>query len=181
MSARVGDVYFDTCTLSNFAAVDRLDLLEERYGYRTRWTETVRLEVKRGVRSSPYLQRVLDATWLGDPLEIEGTTAALTEIDNIRRGLGGTADKPLEHLGEAEIIYYIESVDPSGTLISDDYSALDFAAARGIATIDTRRILEECHSLGEIGCPDAFRLMQEMQSHDRMVRVPASHMAVCPS
>ncbi|MEH0984695.1 hypothetical protein [Micromonospora sp. CPCC 205556] len=181
MSARIGDVYFDTCTLSNFAAVNRLDLLEERYDYRARWTETVRREVKRGVTSSPYLQQVLDATWLGEPLEIEGTTVALTEIDNIRRGLGGTSDKPLEHLGEAEIIYHIENVDPSGIFITDDYSALDFAVARGIVTIDTRRILEECHSLGEIGCPDAFRLMQDMQSHDRLVRVPASHMAVCPS
>lgn len=181
MSARVGNVYFDTCTLSNFAAVNRLDLLEARYDYRARWTETVRREVKKGVPSCPYLQQILEARWLGAPLEVEGVPAALIEIDNIRRGLGGISATPLQHLGEAEIIYYIENVDPSGTLITDDHSALDFAKARGIATMDTKRILEECYSVGEVGCPDAFHLMQSMHSYDRMIRVPASHMAVCPS
>jgi hypothetical protein len=47
MSPGVGGVFFDTCTLSNFAIVNRLDLLETRYGYRARWTETVQYEVAR--------------------------------------------------------------------------------------------------------------------------------------
>ena len=102
MSARIGDVYFDTCTLSNFAVVDRLDLLEERYGYRARWTETVQWEIRRGLSAAPHLQRVLDADWLGEPIEVGGDPIALTEINNIRRGLGAHPSNQTDHLGEAE-------------------------------------------------------------------------------
>lgn len=101
MNSRIGDVYFDTCTLSNFAAVNRLDLLKERYGHRARWTETVQWEVRRGLPAHPHLQAVLDAAWLGDPIEIGGTPAALSEINNIRRGLGALPGSATQHLGEA--------------------------------------------------------------------------------
>lgn len=181
MNARVGNVYFDTCTLSNFAVVGRLQVLETRYGYRARWTETVAHEIRLGRSVEPTLQRVLDSGWLGEPVEIDGDRNALREIDNIRRGLGGTAADPLKHLGEAEIIYHLGRREPSGIFITDDRPALDFARNRNIFVLDTSQILAECFSLGELGCPEAYELLQEMYIRNRGVRVPANHMSVCPS
>ena len=85
MNARIGDVYFDTCTLSNFAAVGRLNILEERYGHRARWTETVQFEVRRGIAAAPYLRSVLNAEWLGEPIEIGGGTSVRPQ--GIRRSI----------------------------------------------------------------------------------------------
>jgi hypothetical protein len=181
VNARIGDVYFDTCTLSNFAAVGRLNILEERYGHRARWTETVQFEVRRGIAAAPYLRSVLNAAWLGEPIEIGGGTSVLTEINNIRRGLGALPGNQTQHLGEAEIIYYLQFVDTGAFFITDDQPALDFARRRGVAGFDTHRIMEECFAMREVGCPEAFDLLRRMHSVGRGIRVPANHMAVCPS
>lgn len=180
MNARIGDVYFDTCTLWNFAAVKRLDLLEGRYGHRARWTETVQWEVQQSVRGTPYLQAVLDAAWLGPPVEIGGGPAALMEIDNIRRGLRALPGSPTEHLGEAEIIYHLQVVDQGGFFVTDDRLALDFARRRGLFGFDTPKVMAECFAYHEIGCPQAFELIKQMAYADRGVRVPDSHLEVCP-
>jgi hypothetical protein len=144
VNSRIGDVYFDTCTLWNFAAVDRLDLLEQRYGHRARWTETVQWEVRRSASSTPCLRAVLAASWLGTPVEIGGDPAA-------------------------------------GFFLTDDRPALDFARRRGVSGFDTRHIMEECFAYHEVGCPEAFDLLERMAAADRGVRVPASHLQVCPS
>jgi hypothetical protein len=65
--------------------------------------------------------------------------------------------------------------------IGDDQPALDFAQRRGVVGFDTCRIMAECYAAHEVGCPEAFNLLQKMYDLDRGVRVPASHMAVCPN
>jgi hypothetical protein len=181
VSPQIGNVYFDACTLSNFATVGRLEILEIRYGYRARWTETIQYEVRRGLPADPSLQQILGAGWLGQPVEVDGDRKALREIENIRRGLGGSQADPLQHLGEAEIMYHLGRREPSGIFVTDDRPALDFARNRGLFTLDTSQILAECFQQGEIGCPDAYDLILEMFERNRGVRVPTSHMSVCPS
>ena len=181
MNALVGNVFFDTCTLWNFAVVRRLDLLETRYGWRARWTEAVQYEVQQGYNyGEAALRGVLDATWLGEPVQVDDNPKALRAIELIRRALGGSNDEPLKHLGEAEIFYHLETREPTGILITDDGPALDFAKNRRIAAINTSQILAECYSQDEIGCPAAYDLIVEMDSLDRGVKVPSSHMMVCP-
>lgn len=179
MNPRVGDVIFDTCSLSNFSAVDRLDLLEVRYGDRAAWTETIALEVRRGRPKAPYLQRVLDATWLGDPLEVGSSPAELKAIELLRRALGGESSKPMQHLGEAEIIYLVENRRPGSIFICDDRPAIDFARRRGIHVLDSSAVLADCYAFGEIGCPDAYNLLKDMADSDRGVFVPPHHRLVC--
>ncbi|HZO68688.1 MAG TPA: hypothetical protein VFB74_27150 [Kribbellaceae bacterium] len=140
----------------------------------------MRYEVRRGLAGAPYLQDVLDAIWLNEPIEISGSPAVLTEINNIRRGLGATPGEETQHLGEAEIIYHLQFVDIGGFFVTDDQPALDFARRRGVAGFDTRRIMEECYAVHEVGCPEAFNLLQQMYLLDRGVRMPASHAEVCP-
>ncbi|MEU0794811.1 hypothetical protein ABZ342_32515 [Amycolatopsis sp. NPDC005961] len=179
MNAQVGSVIFDTNTLVNFAVVDRLDLLEVHYGYRALWTETVEVELQRGVSQEPKIRDILTANWLGDPVEILVTPDENREIDRIRRALGGTASLPLQHLGEAEIIFYMENRAPGAILITDDMPALDFAKNKGLTAINTANVLGECYSYSEIGCPHAYELLVEMRNKGRGVRVPADHSSVC--
>jgi hypothetical protein len=179
LNSVAGNVLVDTCTLGNFAVVDQLGLLEQRYGHRARWTETIRYEVQRGIPVEPRLQLVLDAEWLGEPIEIDVSPHALRKIDQIRRGLGGTQDQPTQHLGEAEMIYYLENLQSGWIFLSDDQAALDLARRRGLTAIDTPLVLAECHAAYEIGCPDAYDLLLKMQDAGRGVRVPDNHRAVC--
>lgn len=181
MSPKVGNVFFDTCTLSNFATIGRLEVLKVRYEYRARWTETIQYEVTRGLSVDPSLQYALNAGWLGDPVEVDGDRKALREIENIRRGLGGSLSAPMQHRGEAEIMYHLSHREPSGIFITDDRPALDFARNRGLFALDTAQVLTECFQQGEIGCPDAFDLLREMVQKGRGVRLPTDHMSVCPS
>ena len=181
MISVAGNVIIDACTLENFAVVGRLDLLEVRYGHRARWTETIKLEITRGLSADASLQDVLDSTWLGKPIEIAGNVQTLQRIERIRRGLGATrVDPATKHLGEAEVIDYLDRRQPTWIFISDDQPAVDFAMHRGLNAIDTRRVLADCYASGEIGCPDAYNLILKMQSLGRGVRVPPDHRQVCP-
>ncbi|WP_217693425.1 hypothetical protein [Streptomyces sp. CAI-68] len=179
MSPVVGRIYFDTCTLSNFAVVDHLPLLERSYGHRAAWTETIHWEVEKGLRAAPKLAAVLAARWLGDPVEISSSVKAVTEINNIRRALGGVNASPAEHLGEAEVIYHIENFEQNAIFATDDRFALDLARRRGVRCLESVDILAECYAMAEVRCPEAYELLCRMGDADRGVRIPAHHSEVC--
>src|SRR5262249_11939237 len=67
--------------------------------------------VKRGVAARPHLQALIGAGWLGTPIGFD-ESLALQRIDRFRRSLGGSPKLPTQHLGEAQIIYYISTVPP---------------------------------------------------------------------
>jgi hypothetical protein len=100
-------------------------------------------------------------------------------VDALRRALGGLPAKPGEHLGEAELIYYLERHRPDSVFITDDRPARDLAVRRQLLTVDTPTVLSECYSYGELGCPDAYELLVQMADRGRGVRVPHSHTQVC--
>lgn len=179
MSAKVGDVFFDTCSLWNFAVVDRLDLLAARYGYRAKWTETVYEEIRRARRHEARLQRVLDATWLGDPLELTFSSTEMGEVELIRRALSAPLAPPTKNLGEAELIWYLERVAVGAVLVSDDRPAAAFAQNRGLRVLDSSTVLAEAYSQGEIACPDAYDVLLAMRGVNRGVYVPPDHSYVC--
>lgn len=37
----------------------------------------------------------------------------------------------------------------------------------------------ECHSFGEIGCPEAYELLMSMADNDRGVYIPPDHTYAC--
>ena len=114
-------------------------------------------------------------------VELDCGPAALRLIEQIRRGLGGTKREALKHLGEAEVIYFLEVHAPDWTFVSDDRTAVDFARHRQLNAIDTQQVIADLYSWGEIGCPAAFELLRAMKAEGRGVRVPRSHQQVCPS
>lgn len=180
MNSMAGDVYFDANTLNNFAVIGRLELLAGRYSHRARWTEGVQQEIQRGACVVPALRDILTAHWLPPATDAAPKMSDMRDIDNLRRALGGTANQPLLHLGEAETIHCIQRYGPGSLFATDDRAAADLARRRRIHVIDTPRILSECHSLGEVKCPEAWDLLNDMARHGRLVRIPPTHHEICP-
>lgn len=174
-------VVVDACTWQNFAVVDGLWVLKARYAGVAVWTEAIRNELQRGLPAEPKLQEVLDLEndWLGAPGRLEGES--LGQVDLIRRGIGGVASAPLQHLGEAEAIHFLEQAAGRRRIfITDDGPAADFARRRpsGIQVLDAASVLADAFAMGEIGCPDAYDMLQAMWNYPREVRVPP-HREVC--
>jgi predicted nucleic acid-binding protein len=169
--------YFDTNVLANFAAINRLDILEDRWGYRAAWTEAVNDEVRMGVNFTTYMSRVLDCSWLGTPIAFRSNE--LAKIQNIRSRISSVKDPPDKNLGEAESIYVIMR-DGGGTFITDDVPAADYAKRNGIFVLDTCDLLVDSFAMGTTGCPESYDLLKEMDKAGRQgVRIPQSHDKVC--
>jgi predicted nucleic acid-binding protein len=167
-------IFPDNTVLCNFAAVKRIDLLEVFLRGRGRWTDVVAAEAARSVRFLPDLQKAVDQNWLGEPIEINDTDA-IRRVDVIRRGVfGGTPDKALQHLGEAQTIYLIQNVSEysAATWVTDDAEALRYARHRGLFTKDTADLFAEAVSMGDISADVAWHLMQQMLDECRSLRVP---------
>jgi predicted nucleic acid-binding protein len=169
---------FDANVLWSFAVVHRLDLLEARYGARIVWTDAVAFELRRRLHDEPSLQAVLDAQWLAEPIGF--VAADQLAIARIRNILATPGDHPAKHLGEAEAIYLIENSMATATFVTDDGPAADLAQRRRIRVMGTVDIMRDCHAMAEIGCPDAWNLMREMERQGRTVRAPDHHSSVCP-
>lgn len=172
-------VLFDACTLENFAAVQRLDILQMLYADRSAWTDGVELEIRRGTAERSYLQALAGAAWLGTPVAADDPLA-VQQIDRIRRALGGASDSPTQHLGEAQSIYYVQTVESTAVFATDDLDAFNIAKRRGLRVMDTPDILRECYDAGILGCPEVYELLHKMVAAGRGVAVPESHWYVCP-
>lgn len=109
---------------------------------------------------------------MGDPIEVFDAE----RIERIRRGwFGGSADNPLEHLGEAETCYLVRNSDAyaGSTWITDDQSAYDFGKQQGILTWDTFDTIQQLVANYAITPQQGYALMKEMWDKDRSpLRMP---------
>ncbi|MGH3788249.1 MAG: hypothetical protein ACRDRG_17265 [Pseudonocardiaceae bacterium] len=166
----------DNTVLCNFAAVDRLDLLESVLNGRGRWTEAVAHEATKSAYYVPALKGLLANCWLGEVIEIS-SEPDMQKIERIRRAVfGGTDDQPLKHLGEAQTCYVITNwVALAGSWwISDDREALRYARAQGITTRDTADLVSIAVGNGDIDAQDGLILLRQMADLGRKLRVPDS-------
>jgi predicted nucleic acid-binding protein len=164
----------DNTVLCNFAAVDRVDLLRSVLSERGRWTEAVAYEASRSAAHLRALASLAADGWLGEPVEVT-SDADIQAIERIRRAaFGGTDDRPLQHLGEAQTCYVIKHwADFSGSWwITDDREALRYAKFQGITTRETIDLMSMAVVNGDIGAQDAFSLMTLMADRDRGLRLP---------
>lgn len=174
-------VLVDTCTVVNFAAVRRLDLLERALGGCGRWTEATAHEVSCAADRCPTLWSLAVAGWLGEPLALNGAGDA-DGVFQLQRQLGGTRREPRRHLAEAEAIHLIlRYAEYAGAvLLTDDRPAGDLAVKRGIEVWLTMDLLAQAYCDGHIGCPTAYELLLDMEQAGRGVHVPPDHRPVCP-
>lgn len=173
-------VVFDTNALWNFAAVQRIHILETRYGARAIWTESVEREVQLHVYQEPELALLKTGDWLGAPRSL-AETACLDDVLRLQRALASPGDPPSKHLGEAECMHYIQhELHGDALFVTDDGAAADMAQRRGVRVLDTAAVLAECLSNFELVCPQPYELLCAMADANRGVRVPAHHTAICP-
>jgi hypothetical protein len=166
----------DNTVLCDFAAVDHLDLLRSILGGRGRWAEAVAYEASRSERYLPALASLKTESWLGDPIEVTDDTD-IQQIERIRRAVfGGTDDRPLQHLGEAQSCHLILNwAEFAGSWwITNDRDALRHARFKGITTRETIDLMSIAVSNGDISARDAFDLMRLMADAGRSLRLPRS-------
>ena len=108
----------DTSVLSNFAHVDRVELVCTLP--RSVTVPAVRDELERGVQSHPYLQRAVTALDADIPVVTPSATAA-----NLETTLLETLDP-----GEAQALAVAEAVD--GTVVTDDGDGRAVATRRDV-------------------------------------------------
>jgi hypothetical protein len=167
----------------NFAAVDRMALLETLLRGRARCTQAVEGELRKYSNTVEFraLKPLLDDSWLGDAIELDGRDDPV-EVEKIRAALGGVAASPLQHMGEAESIRVIltrrELV--GATFLTDDGDAAYLASYRGVTVKDTRWLLADACAMGDLACPEPYDILKEMWGAGRNVSVPDSHKDVCP-
>ena len=109
----------DASVLSNFAHVDRVDLLSTLP--RPVTVPAVRDELERGIQSHPYLGRAVTALDADIPVVTPSTAAT-----NLEATLLETLDP-----GEAQALAVAEAVD--GTLVTDDGDGRAVAVRRDVA------------------------------------------------
>lgn len=176
-----GQFVVDTCTLVNFAVVDRMDLIRGAV-LGGRWVTAVEREVRRSAQNVSGLDYAACQVWLGDSIDVDDP-GAIEVIENLRLALGGARREPLKHLGEAQSIHAILTRPDlaAAIFVTDDLSGADLARRNNITVWTTQDIVRRCYRIGLIGCPDAYDLLSEMRhGHRRGVQVPRDHSVICP-
>ena len=159
----------DNTVLCNFAAVDRLSLLEKVLDGRGRWTAAVAYEAGQSAHYLPRLRDLVHGDWLGDPVQIDDE-AEQSEVERIRRAVfGGTPAQPTMHLGEAQTCVLILRRQDlrEAVWITDDRDAGRFARRRGITTRETFDLMNEAVVGSLITAGEGHRLLQQMISAGR--------------
>jgi predicted nucleic acid-binding protein len=173
----------DACSIMNFAAVDRMALLETLLRDRARYTQAVEGELRKYSNTAEFrlLKRLLDEGWLGEAIELDGRNDP-REVEKIRAALGGVAAIPLQHMGEAESIRAILTRKElsEAIFLTDDGDAAYLADHRGITVKDTRWLLADAYAMGDVACPEPYDILKEMWAAGRNVSVPDSHKDICP-
>lgn len=163
-------VLHDTVTLCHFAAVSRLNILEQRHSNRQepRWTRGVYEEIQKAADHTTYGTSVLQATWLGDP--VIPTNMDTMQIALIRTALNPKENTPCDNLGEAESIHF--AIKLQGQFATDDNEAYEFAAIRlgSENVMDTIKILREAVAMYELTADDADQVSNDIEAAVRHLR-----------
>ena len=150
---------------------------------RGRWTQAVQGEIRRWANTLEFrkLSALLEGGWLGEAIELD-SDEDLDAVEGIRMALGGIPSAPRQHLGEAESIRAIETRPElkGAILLTDDGDATYLATRRGITVKDTRWLISDAYSMGDIGCPEAYEVLKMMADAARPIKLPDSHIDICP-
>lgn len=152
----------------NFAAVNRLDLLQQHLRERGRVVAAVAREMRKSANHVPHLGSIDLRAWFGD--EIEFDDAQDLVIEKMRRDVfGGSNREPLKHLGESQTLYLLQSAREfaGSAFLTDDESAYDHAKRQGVDARSTCEILREICALGDLSSAVAHELCTRMWELDR--------------
>lgn len=136
----------NTTVLSNFAAIDRIDLVADLAGICA--VPEVERELEDGVQTHPYLQPALDA--LHDTIVV----APISETVANREAIVHSHLDP----GEAQAFALADTHD--GRLLTDDGDARTFAKQQGVTVVGSVGVLLTALNAGRIDEPTANDYLQ---------------------
>lgn len=165
--------FLDTTVFRNFASVSWLELLWRVLRGRGRWALAIAYEVEVAAGYVDGLDLASCRAALGDPCEIDDP-GQVVQVEHLRRAIfGGRADRPLQHLGEAETLVLLQDPQWSGARwVSDDRHAVRYARGRGLLVSETSDLLEEAVSMADLAAPSADALLLDMVQQGRGRRLP---------
>ncbi|MFC5908562.1 hypothetical protein [Streptacidiphilus monticola] len=159
----------DNTVLCNFAAVDRLPLLEKVLDGRGRWTEAVAREARLSARHLTPLTALERDGWLGEPIAITDPEER-EAVERLRRAvLGGDRRRPTQHLGEAQTCLLIMTRREfrHSVWITDDRAAAQFSRRRGITTLETMDLVRIAVREQFVTAADGHELLGRMTAVGR--------------
>lgn len=154
MRKRKCDYVFDTVTLGNFALAGRLDLLVSRYGPRLRVTPEVLDEVTDGVIAGYSALTAIEGAVEDAGFSRIGLAMSSAERETYRELLRVLAP------GEASCIAYAKA--HGAVVATDDRTARDCCAERGVTFTGTIGILKACCIDGTLAVEEADAIIQAM-------------------
>jgi hypothetical protein len=174
-------VVVDACTVRNFAAANRMPLLERILDGNGRWTETVMTELEEGEQYEPNFDLTNARNIFGVEISFEDLEE-IAGIAGIQKAMAYPDANSTDHFGEAESIYAVlHHPELMGArFFSDDGPAVDFALGKGIDAFTSWQALSVAYDDGLVGCPEAYDILRTMREAGRGVWVPENHWVVCP-
>lgn len=168
-------VFPDNTVLCNFACIGRTDALIDHLRGRGRWVEAVAAEAKKSAAYLPDLAAVVGhGSPMGEPIRID-EPADVAAVDRLRRVVfGGTSDRPLQHLGEAQTCHLLltDTQFTGATWVTDDREAYKYAQQQGLITRNTVDIFRSMVADGDIDAVVAHGLLLEIDAARPGLDVP---------
>lgn len=130
----------DTTVVSNFALIDKMDLLREMVNGNGSWCATVASECSVGA-SKPGLSAMNEAASIfGEPLF--PSPSEHVDIQVLQEKMMQPGDVATSHLGEAETIVIITGRQIAAAFVTDDADARRQAKLHGVPVYSTWHILK---------------------------------------
>jgi predicted nucleic acid-binding protein len=162
----------DTAVLCNFAAVGRLDLLEEYLGGHGVVAESIEAEIRNSIAYHPVLETVFTHNWFPPSIRADQDGEA-GRVETFRRvRMFGDPAKPKEHLGESETFVLLQGrPEYEGSFfLTDDHDAFRVMGKFGVPVKDTIDVLTTLVGRCSITADQAFALTIDMEAEGRELR-----------
>ncbi len=155
----------DNTVLTNFALINRMDLLRRLANGKGRWCASVASECRNSAKR-PDLTALDDAEDIfGEPLYPD--QAELQDAQALRSQLAAPGDPRTQHLGEAETVAIAVRRQLDCIFITDDRAAARLAANNGIRVATTWDLLRMAHRMSWVDAATLWGYVLTIDGHGR--------------
>ena len=159
-------IFPDNTVLTNFALINRMDLLSRLANGNGRWCATVATECAESCSRRPELAALNGAADIfGEPLYPDA--AEQQDVHVLRDQLASPGDPRTKHLGEAETIAIVRRRQLRCFFVTDDRDAQRLAANDGIRTADTWLLLKMAYKAGWLDADTLWGYVLTLERHER--------------
>jgi len=155
----------DNTVLTNFALLNRMDLLSRLANGNGRWCATIATECAESARRPELAALSGAAEIFGEPLFPD--QAEHQDVLVLRDQLASPGDPPSKHLGEAETIAIAVRRQLKCFFVTDDRGAGRLASNNGVPVVDTWRLLSMAHRQGWLDADTLWGYVLTIEGHGR--------------